>query len=136
VSNLLTDSEKSRVRRHLGYPEVTSGSAYAMGMVIPLQPLFLVDRAMDLLTDEGLTRVRTLLVTLDGLEQKMLKAACYVVVNRIGEIEMRPANGKQGTDLLEHEYVRWAKRLADCLGAPYYPISEKFSGGNNVRVVR
>lgn len=132
----LTDSEKSRVRRHLGYPEVTAGSAYAMGMVIPLQPLFLVDSAMGKLTVDGVNRVRELLGVLDGLEQKMLKAACYVVVNRIGEIEMRPATGQQGTDLLEREYIRWAKRLADCLGAPYYAISEKFSGGNNVKVMR
>ena len=134
MSAILTNVEKSAVRRHLGFPEVESVSVYAMGMVIPMQGLYLVDSAMDHLTESGATRVRELLGVLDGLEQRMIKAACYLTVERIGEIQMRAANGPQGTDLIEREYLRWAKRLSDCLGVPYYPYSEKFSGSFNVRV--
>lgn len=136
MSAVLTNAEKSAVRRHLGFPEVESVSVYAMGMVIPMQGMYLVESAVDHLTTEGAARVRDLIGVLDGLEQKMLKAACYLTVERIGEIQMRAATGPQGTDLLEKEYIRWAKRLSDCLGVPYYPYSEKFSGGMNVRVRR
>lgn len=137
MTALLTEDEKSRVRRHMGYPEVEAVTVYAMGMVIPMQGMFLLDSAMDNLTAGGASRVRQLLQVLDGLEMKLLKAACYLSVDRIGEIQMRPATGLQGTDLLEREYVRWAKRLGDALGTPYYPYSEKFGAGSmNVRVSR
>jgi len=134
MSASLTESEKSAVRRHLGFPETEAVSAYSMGMVIPMQGMFLVDSAMNHLTMDGATRTRDLLGVLDKLEQKLLQAACYLTVDRIGEIQMRPATGVQGTDLIEREYVRWAKRLSDCLGVPYYPFAEKFGGGNNIRV--
>jgi len=136
MSATLTESEKSAVRRHLGFPETEAVSVYAMGMVIPMQGMFLVDSAMNHLTEAGASRTRDLLGVLDGLEKKMLKAACYLTVERIGEIQMRPSSGAQGTDLIEREYIRWAKRLSDCLGVPYYPHSEKFSGGCNIRVTR
>jgi hypothetical protein len=136
MSATLTESEKSAVRRHLGFPETEAVSVYAMGMVIPMQGMFLVDSAMTHLTEAGASRTRDLLGVLDGLEKKMLKAACCLTVERIGEIQMRPSTGAQGTDLIEREYIRWAKRLSDCLGVPYYPYAEKFSGGCNIRVKR
>lgn len=136
MSHALNTSEKSRVKRHLGYPETNSISVYAFGTVIPLQGLFLLESQMEALSTEGADRARQLINILDKLEEKMLKAACYLVVDRIGDIQMRPATGRQGTDLLRTEYVYWAKLLSDCLGVPYYYHSERFGGGLNIKVQR
>ena len=133
---VLNENEKSRCRRHLGYPETNSISVYAMGTVIPMQGMFLLESQMDALSANGADRVRQLLGVLDKMEEKMIKAACYLTVDRIGDIQMRPATGRQGTDLLETEYLRWAKRLSDALGVPYYCGSEEFGGGMNVGVSR
>ena len=116
----LNENEKSRCRRHLGYPETNSISVYAMGTILPMQGLFLLESQMDALSANGADRVRQLIDLLDKMEAKMIKAACYLTVDRIGEIQMRPAAGSQGTDLLEIQYLRWAKRLSDVLGVPYY----------------
>lgn len=133
----LTNEEKSKVRRHLGYPETTATSAYAFGIPITLQGMFLVDNAMNVLNEEGASRVRSLLTILDGMEQKIIKAVCTLTVESVGDIKMRGAqSGMTGTDLLEREYRRWASRLADCLGVPFYPYSNRFGGGGNVAVRR
>ncbi|TXH58680.1 MAG: hypothetical protein E6Q97_01430 [Desulfurellales bacterium] len=133
----LTPDEKSRVRRHLGYPETTSVSAYAMGIPTTVQGMFLVDSAVDHLEDSAADRVRNLLAILDGMEQKILKAICTLTVESVGDIRMRGAQqGMTGTDLLEREYRRWAQRLADCLGVPMYPYTNRFGGGINIPVSR
>ena len=133
----LRRGEKSRVRRHLGYPETTSVSAYAMGIPTTVQGMFLVDSAVDHLEDSAADRVRNLLAILDGMEQKILKAICTLTVESVGDIRMRGAQqGMTGTDLLEREYRRWAQRLADCLGVPMYPYANRFGGGINIPVSR
>ena len=133
----LTNEEKSKVRRHLGYPETTATSAYAFGIPITLEGMFLVDNAMNVLNEEGASRVRSLLAILDGMEQKIIKAVCTLTVESVGDIKMRGAQaGMTGTDLLEREYRRWASRLADCLGGPFYPYSSRCGGGGHVAVRR
>lgn len=133
----LTDEEKSKVRRHLGFPEVEQISSATFGLVVPLQGLFMVDTAMNHLSAPAAARVRQLIGLMDAMEQKMVQATCQIGVEQVGDIRLRSADaGKTTTDLLEKEYLRWAKRLADCLGVAFYPYSARFSGGMNVRVVR
>jgi hypothetical protein len=137
MSALLTEDEKARCRRHLGFPEVAAVSVYAMGMVIPMQGAFLLEAALSSQTQYSAERVRQLLGILDGFETKMLKAACYLTVESIGDIKMRGAqSGMTSTDLLRREYIYWAKRLSDTLGVPYYPYAEMFQGQGNIRVRR
>lgn len=138
MSAILTEQEKAAVRRHLGFPGTSAVSVYAMGMVIPLQGAFLLESAMDHLTEWSAERVRSLCGTLDKMEQKLVQAACYLTVESIGSIKMRAGTPGQSTpDLLRKEYVFWAKRLSDELGVPYYPYAEVFTqGGANIRVSR
>lgn len=137
MSAALSESEKAQTRRHLGFPGTSAVSVYAMGMVIPMQGTFLLESAMDHLTEHSAQRVRQLLSVLDGLEQKLLKAVCYLTVESIGQIKMRPADpGKTPTDLIQKEYVRWALKLSDELGVPYYPYASAFNGGANSTCVK
>ena len=138
MSFLLTEEEKARVRTHLGFPGTSNPSVYMFGQVINVQGSFLVESAMDHLMEHSASRVRQLLGVCDGLEQKMIKAACYLTVESVGDIKMRPnKGGESATDALRREYVYWAERLADELGVPYYPYASHFKGGSmNVRVSR
>lgn len=130
----LTEEEKNRVRYHLGYPLTTYGGEQAaagiqFGIGRPQQTNFLLEQALQiLLTDaNSLERVRILLARLDKIESQMVCALPQLGVEQLGEITLRGADaGKTVTDLLEREYRRWGGRLAEVLGVPYYPFSERY----------
>lgn len=134
---MLTDQEKERVRYHLGYMETSFGSNQAaaslqLGIPRPAQTVFLLEEAISaLLTNTyALDRVRKILCVLDGMEEKIAAAACQLTAESIGDIKLR-ANLP---DLLEREYVRWARRLADILGVPIYPFSMRFRNPRSINV--
>lgn len=137
----LNDQEKERVRYHLGYMGTTFGgdnaaASLSFGMPRPAQTMFLLESAIQtMLTNPYvLERVRKILCTLDDLEKKLEEAACQLGVESVGNVKMRGAEpGRTHPDLIEREYIRWAKRLADILGVPLYAYSDRFSGKTGVR---
>ena len=127
---MLTDAEKERIRYHLGYMETSFAASLQFGIPRPAQTIFLLEQAMSLLVNpDAIDRVRRVLFTLDDIEEKLRSATCILVAEKLGDITLRGADkGKTYTDLLEREYVRWAKRLADILGVPLYAYSDRFKG--------
>jgi hypothetical protein len=129
----LTNEEKEKVRYHLGYPATNSVPSIQMGIPKVMQALFLVDQSFGLLTTTGEERVRELIQVLDNIECRLINAQSALGVQQTGGIQV---NLNQ-PNALEAEYRRWAFRLADFLGVPVYPLSERFaSGGTHVRVMR
>ena len=130
-----TTQEKERIRYHLGYMQVTVAASISFGIPRPIQTSFLVESAMDLLLVEAEPRVRRILKILDNLEKQIEAAACTLAAAQLGELTLRGAEpGRTFPDLLEREYSRWAKRLADIFGVPLYAYSTRFKksgpGGN------
>lgn len=141
----LSDQEKERVRYHLGYMGTSFGGDQAAasltyGIPRPAQTMFLLESAIQTMLTNPYTleRVRKLLCILDKVEAQIEAAACQLGVESVGGIKMRSAEpGRTHPDLLEREYVRWAKRLADVLGVPLYAYSDRFAnkgGTKNVSV--
>lgn len=125
----LTPTEKTRIRGHLGYPQVEQVGSYNRGIPMPLQTAFLVETSLSNLMEEAIPTARQYLDNLDKIEAAMIGAICNLAVERIGDITMRPTRrGEKQTDALEDEYYRWAGRLADLLGCPLYLYSTKFMG--------
>lgn len=123
----LTDNEKARCRYALGYPVTESVASYQMGIPKPVQTAFLMETALGLVMEDQLPQLRALLEALDMTEANLMKAQCLLTAQRVGDIELRTGDeGKSTPDLLEKEYCRWANRLADLLGCPLYPFSERF----------
>lgn len=118
----LSLKEKERCRYHLGYLSVQPAASIQFGMARPIQTLFLVEEAMNNILIDAEERVRRTLTTLDNIECKMIEGQDYLAANRLGDLEVR----KEHIDQLEDEYYRWAGRLADMLGVPLYPYSERF----------
>lgn len=118
-----TDQEKERVHYHLGYGSLDSAAALSFGLPITLQPLFIVDQALNITTVDAANRVRRLLNVLDGVDQKLIDAQDRLAAKRLDTLETRPDE----PDALEREYYRWACRLADTLRVPLYPYSQRFA---------
>jgi hypothetical protein len=137
---MLTDSERERCRYHLGYMETSFAASLQFGIPRPVQTVFLLEQALGLLNNaDAVDRVRRVLFTLDDIEEKLRNATCVLVAEKLGDITLRGAdNGNTYPDLLEREYVRWAKRLADILGVPLYAYSDRFKskGGTGNLTVR
>ena len=126
----LDDQDRERVRYHLGYLNVEPVSAVALGFPSAQQAQFLIERAMDRLFPYAVPRVHRILTELDCIEDQMSDARKRLRVQQMGEIKMRNTNEEPvEQDLLEREYARWAKRLADHFGVPVNPYSERFRSG-------
>lgn len=139
----LTEQEKERCRYHLGYLGTsfggeTAAASMAFGVPQPIQTVFLMEEAIqNLLTNpHAVERVRSILCTLDQLEDKLRNAACQLAVESVGDLKLRSSKaGETYPDLLEREYVRWANRLADVLGVPLYPFAKRFKNSTGIRSV-
>jgi hypothetical protein len=124
----------------MGYLLTTLAPSIQLGIPRPLQTVFILEDALVLLTNQyAVGRARSILVTLNALEEKMKAAQCTLVASKLGSLELHPGKdrGHYYTDLLEREYVRWVNRLADILGAPKYAYAERFrrrGPGTHLRV--
>jgi hypothetical protein len=141
MTTILDPDEKARVRYHMGYPCTSPAPTIALGVPTALQTSFMVENAMNNIMGVSVDRVRSILLVLDKTEAAIDEAQCNLAAAKVGNLELRSATaGETHTDLLEREYVRWAQRLADMLGAPLYPYSARFKGkvsnGASVRNVR
>ena len=91
---------------------------------------------MGLVIAEAEDRVRRLLNILDRIECRIEQSADVLEASQMGDLHTR----ENAPELLEKEYVRWASRLADVLGVPLYPYSQRFrkyvGGGGNIPVRR
>lgn len=138
----LSELHKSKIRYHLGYLLVSFAASIQWGLPKPLQTEFMVEDAMANLTNPyAEAQVVSILETLDDIELKMKQATKTLIAERLGQMELHPlkSKGMLYTDSLEGERLRWALRLADCLGVPTYAYSARFkhSGpGSILRVTR
>lgn len=135
---VLAEEDKERIRYHLGYMETSFAGSLQFGIPRPAQTIFLVEQAMTLLNnDYGVERCRKILCKLEAIEDELINAVPALIAEQLGNLKLRGAQyGMTHPDLVEREYVRWAKRLADLLGVPLYPYSDRFKhrGAGNIPV--
>lgn len=128
---VLSDADKERTRYHTGYMETSFAASIQLGIPRPVQTMFLLEQAMNLIIDQNaINRVVRTLNYLDFVECQLQKVAPHLAAEQLGNLKLRGAKrGETYPDLLEREYIRWAKRLADILGVPLYPYSGRFGPG-------
>jgi hypothetical protein len=131
----LSEEEKGAILRHMGYPVVSSIPMIALGFPASSQPMFLVQRAFELIPQSKIGHIRVLLSRLDDTERKIFDAQRRIKAEKVGEIDIN----LDETHALQVEYVRWAAWLADELGCPLNVYSYRYrqfaAGGLNVPVV-
>lgn len=125
----LNDAEKERVRYHLGYLEVSVAASLSFGIPVPQQALFLVESAMTRVIEASTNRIRRILQVMDGIEEQLVEAQPRLAAIKLGDLSLR----ENEPDMLEREYVRWGFRLANILGVPIYPYSERYRTASGIR---
>lgn len=120
----LTAVEKARIRRHLGYLNVSLGAAINLGVLSANQPEFIVERTMNHILPEAEQLVRDDLSRCDAVESQLDTARTRFKADEVGSIKLN----REEIDQLEREYDRWTGRLADDLGAPRNPMSYRQGG--------
>lgn len=136
----LTPPERSRVLYHLGYLNVAPAASLSFGIPRPIQTMFLVETAMTNLVDDGFTieNVRRILGVLDRIDCQIAESPVYFIASKSGNTEIDP----QLQTKLEYAYCQQMGRLADILGVPAYPYSQRaqqlaaLMNGVNIRVRR
>ena len=131
VDAILTAEEKDNIRYHLGYLVANPTGSIQLGLPAASQPLFVVEQQLNRIPTTSIGRVRRMLAELDSIEDQMSDARVRMQAAKLGEITLRLPGEKATveTDALEEEYDRWGNRLANILGAPYYPYAKRFQGG-------
>lgn len=123
----LSDDEKARARYHLGYPALSTAASIQFGVPALTQTNFLVENALTRLLESSLARVRSILLTMDNVEQKLIDAQDRLAATQLEQLSLRADE----TERLEDEYRRWGYRLADICGCPVYPYSKRYQGGSS-----
>lgn len=133
----LSDADKERCRYHTGYMETSFAGSMSFGLPRPIQTMFMLEQALGLLVNDGaIARVIGILNVLDATELRIANAQCVMVAEKLGDMTLRGAEqGLTFPDMLEREYTRWAKRLADILGVPLYPYAQRFKSTGATRNV-
>jgi hypothetical protein len=130
----LTSIEKADVRRHLEYIGVSDQAHFALGIPAAQEPLFMLERAMDLLTPEGEQVIRATLGILAKIEAQMVDDLELLAVEQVDEIRTR----EKEQAMLERQYLKWRADLSNTLGVDPNPFGRKYgskaSGGINVSV--
>ena len=128
---MLTESERQRILIHLGYPATPGGVLVGGGTSFPSQRTHVAENQMERLTADGETRVRKILVIMDGIETRLEKAQSRLAVTDVENIKIR----RDEPSALEAEYSRWQRKLADTIGCYTAETSSGSGGGINVRRV-
>lgn len=123
----LSDDEKARARYHLGYPALSTAASLQFSVPALTQTNFLVENALTRLLESSLGRVRSILLTMDNIEAKLIDAQDRLAATQLEQLTLR----QDETERLEDEYRRWGYRLADICGCPVYPYSKRYQGGGS-----
>src|SRR5258708_35315479 len=88
----LTESERARVRHHLGYLNIEPAAAITLGFPSAQQAMFLVESAMNRIIAAAVGIIQTNLSTLDSIEQQMRDANRRLLAQQIDELKLRENN--------------------------------------------
>lgn len=120
-----TQEEKSRIRAHLGYPNVGSATALALGVPAAGHPMFLLESQMNKVLAEAEPRVREVLCECDQVQAQLKQARGRLGVEIAANTRFRP---REELEDLHDLYVYWTDELADILAAQKNPYSQKHQG--------
>lgn len=135
----VAEADRERVRYHLGYLNIDPVAAISLGFPSAQQAQFMVESAMDRVKETTLHRIIRCLNELDDIESQMSRERKCLKVQGIDTLKIRNSNEEPNViDMLEREYERWAKRLANDIGCPLNPFCERYSssGVHNVPVAQ
>lgn len=126
------DADKSRIRAHLGYPDVDTGASGFGGVVRANEVQNILEFAMNNVTAACVTRVQGFLSSLDGIETQLVDANQRLQALKADVVTLNPAEQEQ----LMVQYRYWQKRICDLMAVQVNPYANKCGIGVSVRLAR
>lgn len=111
---MLTDAQKTNVRRWLGYPTITSGAhdtVYSI-VVFPGSSVTLTTKLEGLTSTEEVALLNTYLYTIETLETAILGAADNMDTDKAGPWVANRLEASQRTSL----FKQWCRQMCGFLG--------------------
>lgn len=127
----LTDTQKTRIAYHLGYPLITAGAGAGMALPTMVQVLFPVYGPLNHLEPTGEASITTLISNCDAAETQMLDAQSRMKVTGVGSISLRADEFQS----LNAAYAEWRRRLSQATSIPINVTPSGSGGGVVVRRV-
>lgn len=130
---VISEDEKSSARHHLGYLEVEAAQTFVLGVPAGVQTQFMIEGALNRMTNTGAQRFREMLCRLDSLENQVFCGVDLADVNKIGELEVNRARLPE----LARYYKIAQQGLANLLGIVPNPYDQRewlMTGSINVSV--
>ena len=91
----LSDEEKARIRRHLGYLNVSAASTFNLGVPAALQTTFMIEGAWDKILYASEELVRTDLCRCDQIEAQVFGGSDLADVLETGSVKVNPDRLKE-----------------------------------------
>lgn len=108
----LTEDEKVRIEYHLCWTSF-SQVLNVTGVVVDHQVVTMLRRNMNEAPEKSLPKIRECLCECEKIEGEIKSARKRFGVK---EVDGAKFDAREQMDLLDNEYNRWRKHLADCLG--------------------
>ena len=119
----LNEKEKAACRYYLGYPGLSNSASISLGVPDKSQLNFILETNMNNLLPEHEPRVRRAIQELECIEDQTSKMRPGLELRAVvGSVQFA---GGAGIDDVWEEYVRWVNALADTLGSPPNPFSDR-----------
>jgi len=130
-----SDEEKARIRRSLGFVNVTQASVLAYGAPLNAPLLALVETRMDQFMPSGEGLLREDLAAFEETRRQLVTANARMKALEISGVKTNPAEVAQ----LKEQLRFWSRAIADQLGvtrqwAAWVAGNIEESGGINARV--
>jgi hypothetical protein len=131
----LTEDDKSRIRMHMGYPDVRAAASFRVGFPATIETAFLIETAMNEIRLEALPQLRRILDVLDTFDMQDVDDLDAHIASRVGEIEINHDEHR----LIDQRYDKWLGRLENLICVSRNPFDKRFENGSpssiNRRVV-
>jgi len=108
----LTDTEKHSIEYHLGWVQ-DEQALLLSGNVVAHQIISLLRHNIQRTAESKVYRVREALCECQKIQDQLKEVRGKFGAVRIGDIEY---NAREAVEMLDYEYLRWTRKLADMYG--------------------
>lgn len=119
----LSESEKTRIRSHMGYPGVRAAATFVMGFPATIETAYIIEQAMNEVRVEALEELRSILDVLDRLEDLDVEDIDIHVASAVGDITINHDEHR----LIDSRYDRWLGKLENLLCCSRNPYDKRWA---------
>jgi hypothetical protein len=111
---VLTPDDRIAIKYHLGYPNAQAIETFVLGVPAAMEPLFMLEGAMNAVAPAAEERIRKTLRRLEAVEEQIEENQDALVLSKADEVEFR----ENELELLQKRYAWWQGNLCNLLGVP------------------